>query len=555
MKKTVHYSLLASLTLGLLFPYASARAADSPSPATASPVKHLVVIFQENRSFDNYFGTYPNAPGFRPLPGTPAAEGIPQGSYNLDENGKQVAPFLFSNEELQTADVNHNFDDMAKAVNGGKMDGFYMASENHAKGTGRIAMGYYDYNALPAYWQYAQHFSMADHFFQPIFGPSTPGALYLVAAQSGNAGNAIKGDPVPAFGPLGGDGGKRWEPLTYANIGDKLSAKGISWSWYQGGYAAADQTYSSHHNPFQYFKNYDTGAYASNLKDYNDFKKDLDNRSLPAVSYVKGAYGDDEHPGLGNQSTPTAEDFSVQTINDLMRTDYWKDTAVIITYDESGGYWDHMAPPQLQPSPDGLAGAGPRIPMILVSPYSKMNFVSHTTYDHTSILKFIEWNWGVDALNSRDASVSNITDMFDFDHPNFAPYVYPLQQIHTNPYGTAAAVQFNNAPLAQTIIGEYAFYDKDKQLMIPVTDLARSLNAVVSYNPDTKTVTLAYNNHSVDLKLNSDQASADGAGVTLEKAVWVSSSSHAYLSQAAVHNLPGVSLTKNAQGVVVIETK
>lgn len=553
MKTLVSLTAAAAMTAGLLVPFATAQAAENDGTATNSPIKHLVVIYQENRSYDNYFGTYPSAPGFNALPGTPKAEGIPDGSYNLDEKGNKVAPFLFTKEELQTPDVDHGFDDMAKAANGGKMDGFYMASENHSKGTGRLAMGYYDYNALPAYWQYAQHFSMADHFFQPVFGPSTPGALYLVAAQSGNAGNPMKGDPVPAYGPLGGDGGKRWEPLTYKNIGDELSAKGVSWGWYQGGFAAADNSYSSHHNPFQYFSNYNN--YAGNLKDYNDLEKDIDNHTLPAVTYVKGAYGDDEHPGLGNQSSPTAEDFSVETINDIMKSDYWKDTAIIVTYDESGGYWDHVAPPQLQPSPDGLAGAGPRIPALVISPYSKQNYVGHEQYDSTSILKFIEWNWGVDALNNRDASANNLLDLMDFSNPNFTPYMYPLQEMHTNPFGTAASVQFNNAPLAQTIKGEYAFYGKDKDVMVPISDIARSLNAKVSYDASTMTVTLAYNNHTAALKLNSNQASADGAGVTLEKATWISSSSHGYIPLSAVHNLPGLSVGATAQGTPVIQTK
>jgi phospholipase C len=553
MKKIVSLSIAATLTAGLLLSSTNALAVENAGTATHSPIKHLIVIYQENRSFDNYFGTYPNAPGFKALPGTPKAEGIPQGAYNLDEKGNKVTPFLFSKEEVQTLDVNHGFDDMAKAVNGGKMDGFYMASENHTKGTGRIAMGYYDYNELPAYWQYAQHFSMADNWFQPVFGPSTPGALYLVAAQSGNAGNAIKGDPVPAFGPLGGDGGKRWEPLTYKNIGDELSAKGITWSWYQGGYAAADASYSSHHNPFQYFKNFGDGVYANNLKDYNDLQRNIDNHTLPSVTYVKGAYGDDEHPGLGNQSTPTAEEFSVETINSIMKSDYWKDTAIVITYDESGGYWDHVAPSQLQTGPDGLAGAGPRIPAIVISPYAKSNFISHVQYDTTSILKFIEWNWGVDALNNRDASANNILDMLDFVHPNFTPYMYPLQAIRSNAFGTAAPIQLNNAPLAQTINGEYAFYDKDKDIMIPISDIARSLNANVSYDPSTMTVTLSYNNHTMALKLNLDQAVADGKNIALEKATWISKSSHGYISLQAIHNLPGLTVSKN-EGTAVIQT-
>jgi phospholipase C len=190
----------------------------------------------------------------------------------------------------------------------------------------------------------------------------------------------------------------------------------------------------------------------------------------------------------------------------------------------------------------------------VISPYAKQNYISHTPYDTTSLLKFIEWNWGVDALNNRDAAANNITDMLDFDHPNFTPYMYPLQSIRSNANGTAAAVMFNNAPLAQTINGEYAFYGQDKDIMIPINDIARSLNAEISYDASTMTVTLKYSGHTASLKLNSAQARADGKDVALEKATWIAKSGHGYISLQAVHNLPLLSVTKNADGTPVIAT-
>lgn len=421
---------------------------------TQTPIKHTVVIFQENRSFDNYFGTYPYAPGFHPLPGTPTnvanfqdvAENVYHAVYNPDQYGNPVYPQLLT--QLDTTDVDHNYNDMIAMVDDGKMDKFYYENQYvYSKHDGNIAMGYYDYNSIPALWQYAQHYAMADHWFQPVYGPSTPGALYLVAAQSGNNSSAaITGDPPPAFAPYGGDnpvykGNYSVAPvLTYQNIGDELSSAGRTWAWYQGGWDDANAVpngaysstgpanlYSAHHNPFQYFQNYQNGNYKNNLKDYNNLATDIQNGNLPEVSFVKAEYGEDEHPGgLPSQSNPSAEDFTVKTINQIMNSPYWNDTAIILAYDESGGNYDHVAPPNLQPGPDGLQGDGPRIPAIVISPYAKQNYVSHTTYDTASILKFIETNYGVSALNNHDANVNNITEMFDFQHPNFQPYIYQL---------------------------------------------------------------------------------------------------------------------------------
>ncbi|MDB5052293.1 MAG: hypothetical protein JWM44_343 [Bacilli bacterium] len=530
-------------------------AANATDQTTTTPIKHTIIIYQENRSYDSYFGTYPNAPGFNALPGTPKAEGIPAGSYNLDENGNKVAPFLFDPNQLTTEDVDHNFDDMVGAYDNGKMDNFYAASEKHKKGTGKVAMGYYDYQSIPYYWQYAQHYSLADHFFQPVFGPSTPGALYLISAQSGNSTNPIKGDPVPAYGPLGGDKGNRAEGLKYKNIGDVLNEKGISWAWYQGGYTKADSSYSSHHNPFQYFDNYDKGAYKNNMKDYDAFAQDVANGTLPAVVYIKGAYGEDEHPGASGQSNPTAEDFSVKTINTIMKSKYWKDSAIIVTYDESGGYWDHVAPTQVKAGPDGLQGNGPRIPAIVISPFSKENYVSNTEYDTTSILKFIESNYKLDSLNNRDKAANNILDMFDFDHPNFTPFIFQSDESKmTSSYGIPAKIQFNNAILAKGLVDENAFIDSNNNVMVPIVDLARNLNATISYDNSTQMITLKYSDHTVNLTLHSDAANIDGNAVALNGKIWDSPTNHGYISTLSLSDLPGLTVQLDDKGVT-IQTK
>jgi phospholipase C len=509
---------------------------------TTTPIKHTIVIYQENRSFDNYFGTYPNkAPGFKPLPGTPTdVNNIPAGAFNPDENGNPVYPHLFPNDQLQTKDVDHGFDNMVKMVDGGKMDMFYQI--NNKRGVGDIAMGYYDYNAIPAYWQYAQHFALADKFFQPVYGPSTPGALYLVAAQSGTKDQPIKGDPTPKNGPFGGDNPKSAlnYNLTYKNIGDVLTENNHSWNWYEGGWDAASnnptsaeaKTYSPHHAPFQYFQNYEDGKYKNNLKDANDFTTDIQNGTLPEVSFLKADYPNDEHPGY---STPEGQNFVAKTINSVMNSKYWKDTAIIVTYDESGGYWDHVAPANVTPGPDGLQGTGPRIPALVISPYAKQNFVSHTEYDSTSILKFIESNYKLPALNNRDASANNLTDMFDFRHPDFARYMYndgSLKPAKT--WGTPINIQINNALMGVSNPTEAAYVNKKGEVMVPLEDFARSINA---HN---------LKNNANYMALLNKQGDEYG-----ESRVWISPTHHAYVSLKVLVDALGWSSTTQGDTVTV----
>lgn len=564
-----------------------AEKADSAEAKTASPIHHTVVIFQENRSFDNYFGTYPYAPGFKALPQTPqdvrnlnyVTGSVTRDAYgpvyNPDANGNPVYPWHDAGKAaIQETDVNHGYGPMISMVNGGKMDMFYMVNHNSGKPTdtndkGLLSMSYFDYNEVPAYWQYAQHYALADNYFQPAYGPSTPGALYLVAAQSGNGGQVdsntnpnarITGDPSPKNGPFGGDStnGLKYN-LTYPNIGDKLSSTNQSWAWYAGGWDAAKKdpssdaakTYSPHHNPFQYFQNYEDGKYNNNLKDYDSFTKDIQNGNLPAVSFIKAGYGDDEHPGTGNQSTPSAEEFTVNTINQIMNSPYWKDTAIIVTYDESGGFYDHVAPPTITPNADSLQGDGPRIPTLVISPYAKQNYVSHVQYDHSSILKFLEWNYHLPALNGKDAAANNMLDMFDFEHPNLLPYMYNDGEL-TSPSagGTPVNVQLNNAILGVSHVGEAPFIDAKGNVMVPLDDFARSINGYVTQTKNNR-VLLETTEKQIEWKLHGNNAFVDGKPVHLETNVWESPAGNTYIPLKSAVELLGWSMSTEGNTVTI----
>ncbi|MGG1401645.1 alkaline phosphatase family protein [Bacillus salipaludis] len=560
----------------------------APELKTASPIKHTVVIFQENRTFDNYFGTYPYAPGFKLLPGTPkdvrnfkyVTGSVPRdvngNIYNPDSNGNPVYPWHDAGKgEIQETDVNHGYTAMFSMADEGKMDKFYQVNHDSGKPTdtndkGLLSMSYFDYNEIPAYWQYAQHFAMADNYFQPVYGPSTPGALYLVAAQSGNGNETtntntnpkaqITGDPSPKNGPFGGDStnGLKYN-LTYKNIGDELSASNQSWAWYAGGWDAAKadpasaeaKTYSPHHNPFQYFQNYEDGKYDNNLKDYNNFAKDIDNGNLPSVSFIKAGYGDDEHPGTGNQSTPSAEEFTVDTINKIMSSPYWKDTAIIVTYDEGGGFFDHIAPPTVTPNADGLQGDGPRIPAMVISPYAKENYVSHVQYDHASVLKFLEWNYGLPALNSKDANANNMLDMFDFEHPNFLPYMFndgDLTAKSSN--GPVAEVQLNNALLGVSHPGEASFVDNKGNVMVPLDDFARSINGLVTQTKENRLV-LTTNDKDIEWKVQGSTAFVDHKPVHLITPAIKSKTGITYIPLKSAVDILGWSMEKQGNTIVV----
>jgi phospholipase C len=555
---------------------------------SVSPIKHTVVIFQENRTFDNYFGTYPYAEGFDPLNGTPkdvrnfkyTAGNVTKDAngnvYNPDSSGNLIYPWHDAGKaNIQETDVNHGYSAMISMVDGGKMDKFYQVNHDSGKPTdtkdkGLLAMSYFDYQDIPAYWQYAQHFALADNYFQPVYGPSTPGAFYLIAAQSGNGNETasntnpnsqITGDPSPKNGPFGGDStnGLKYN-LTYPNIGDELSAAKQTWAWYAGGWDAAKadpsspeaKLYSPHHNPFQYFQNYEDGKYNSNMKDYKNFTQDISSGNLPAVSFIKAGYGEDEHPGTGNQSTPSAEDFTVKTINQIMNSPYWKDTAIIVTYDEGGGFYDHIAPPTVNPNKDGLQGDGPRVPAFVISPYAKENYVSHVQYDHASILKFLEWNYKLPSLNSKDSQANNLLDMFDFERPNFLPYMFNNGNLTgKSRYGTSVKVQLNNALLGVSHMGEAPFADSKGNIMVPLADFARSINGYVIKTKENRLL-LKTSEKKIEFKVEGNTAFIDAKPVHLETPAWKSPTGITYVPLKSVVNILDWSMKNEGDSVIVM---
>jgi phospholipase C len=516
----------ALISLGLVAPLNSAP---NGGGSTSTPIQHLVIVFQENVSFDHYFGTYPIAanpsgePKFFPKSGTPTVNGYTPALlfHNPNLNPLNVAgatnPFRLDRSQAVTSDQDHDYNDEQKAFDMGAMDLFPLrvgtAGPPPSAGLPPLAgsivtttglnMGYFDGNTVTALWNYAQHFAMSDNSYSTTFGPSTPGMLNLISGQTngvlmtanstagnevadGAGGLTVVGDPDP-IGPqiigtlddcsnptrgqvqMGGKGAK--------NIGDLLNAANVTWGSFMGGFrpssvvngqavcktshqniAGATVTdYIPHHAWFQYYASTANPHHiapsvaeighngpANHGYDLADFYTAVKAGNFPAVNFIKAAAYQDGHAGY---SDPLDEQtFLVNLINFLQQQPSWKNTAVIVMYDDSDGWYDHQMGPIVNPSSGpmdfltgtgfcgnpstalpgvdpanlhalGRCGYGPRQPLLVISPWARQNFVDHAVTDQTSVLRFIEDNWlGGQRIGqgSYDGIASSIGQMFNF---------------------------------------------------------------------------------------------------------------------------------------------
>jgi phospholipase C len=384
----------------------AARADDRNPVATQTPIGHVVVIYQENVSFDHYFATYPHAlnppdePRFVARPWTPTVDGLGEGLL-APNNPNAVQPFRLARSQFQTADQDHGYQHEQEAFDSGLMD-LFVEKVGRGNGPGGEpggqVMGYYDGNTVTALWNYAQAFAMSDNSHSTTFGPSTPGALNLVSGQTHGfaqtsgavtANGTVVGDPQPTGDICDNrDSTTSIDPAN-RNVGDLLNEKGITWGWFQGGFRDCSQSHANkagvvskdyipHHEPFQYYASTANPGHlpptsvamigrsdqANHQYDLSDFWAAVDAENLPAVSFLKAAAYQDGHAGY---SDPLDEqEFLVSTVNRLERSRYWPDIAIIIAYDDSDGWYDHALGPIVNQSQDpprdalGPAGCGAR---------------------------------------------------------------------------------------------------------------------------------------------------------------------------------------------------
>ncbi|MBV9973671.1 MAG: hypothetical protein JO135_10090 [Candidatus Eremiobacteraeota bacterium] len=470
-----------------------------PQPAVqrnqliARRINHVFIIYEENRSFDNEFGTFPGANGVW------SAEARTHGFYQrATPNGPVITPFKLTDPDVYYE--NNARAVLNDAINGGKMDNFVAVQARALKaGTdaqrasvGAEAMYHLDCDTIPFTWAFAKRFALFDNFFQALRSPSTPSNIEIIAAQNGLTQYArhptllppqvtLPGDPIfadldPQFGPYESQPKQVQIDQTYANVllmlqrgsvgavvndaNDIQQDKGviarfgpdaIPWRWYEEGYAEPHAGLIAHHVAPQYF-----GYVVNNdimrgqMRDLSAFYSDLSSGALPprGLFYLKGGShntlglrpanqdpavqrsfnGDDDHPGYTDQQI--SEAFVASLVSAIAQSRYWNDSAIVITWDDSGGYWDHVPPHDFERCPDGYpCGDGERVPAIVISPFAKSGAIVHSFSDQDSVLKFVETTFGLPAMASlpdeepylplgpRDgnALLSNLSDAFDTD--------------------------------------------------------------------------------------------------------------------------------------------
>ncbi len=429
-------------------------------------IQHIVVIYLENHSFDNLFGLFPGADGLLGRTGWPpqlGPDGKPYATLppvmNTDprpkddpNKGKPIvdpdfptnlinAPFRIDQYvplDKKTHDIVHKFYQNQAQIDGGKNDKFVQYSDAQA-----LSYGFYDIRGTKI-WKLAQEYTLADHFFMGAFGgsflnhqwticactPVFPNAPDAAKAHVDDAGTVTldgkftmsnDGQVTPdgyavntiysVFQPhpAGSEQSRLLPAQTAATIGDRLSDKGISWTWYSGGWNDAiggdaaktkSNAFQFHHQPFAYFAKYGDGTpgRAEHLKDETDLDAAIDNGTLPAVVYYKPVGIDNQHPGYADVSM--GDEHTAQLVDRIRKSKLWKSTVIIITYDENGGFWDHVAPPGKDKGGDRW-GPGSRVPALIVSPFARKHFVDHTVYDTTAILRLIEERYGLEPLGGE----------------------------------------------------------------------------------------------------------------------------------------------------------
>ena len=413
-------------------------------------VNHVVVIYMENHSFDNLYGSFSGANGLQnanasnetqvdatgtpytvlpAIPGTPTfPTNLPNGIFNIDQ---------YVANDVITQDVLHRYYQEQMQIDGGKMDKYALYNSNSAG----LSQGYYNTSLIPLLTM-AKNYTVCDNFYHSAFGgsflnhqwliasasPTFPNAPASIVATVDANGNVITDGQVTPDGyvvntsysvntphPAGTAADVLVPNQTNPTIGDRLNDKNVSWAWYSGGWDNAlagnpDPNFQFHHQPFVYYKNYADGTALKkeHLKDETDFIAAAQAGTLPAVSFVKPLGTYNEHPGYSDVAL--GENHALELINDVLNGPNGKDVVIILTYDENGGFWDHVAPPVI----DTKWGPGTRVPALIISPFAKKGYVDHTQYETVSILSFIEKRWNLTPLASRDKNANPLSNAFSF---------------------------------------------------------------------------------------------------------------------------------------------
>jgi phospholipase C len=399
-------------TLNLPAPAAAAQ------PDTKTPIKHFIFMMQGDRSFDNYFGTYPGADGI--------PDGVCQKAIVTGTDSACVKPFPLHGQTPPTLgagsiEINNQYD-------GGRMDGFVAAYQSEGR-DGSPTMGYYDRRDLATYWDLADNYVLFDKFFSSTrLGIGTNRSYWVSASRppTGSSQAAVQA----AY-------------AKQATIFDRLQASGVDWKFYVQGYnAALNFRTISKSNPssqplrvplLNYARFVDDPALRSHIVDLSQYYRDLDQNTLPAVAYVASS-GPSERSA---RSIAGGQKLVTDLVGGLMVSKYWNSSAFLLSYDGTGGWYDHVAPPQVDSN-----GYGLRVPALLVSAYARSGYVDSRASDYTSALAFIEQNWGLSPLAGRDRAADPLTDAFNFRQQPRPPLVQFGQPVSTEQPSHSVAIVY-----------------------------------------------------------------------------------------------------------------
>lgn len=383
--------------------------AEAQVPAGATQIKHVVFILKENHTLDNYFGAFPGADG---------------ASTGRIHTGKIVN--LGNAPNFIAEDILHDNLSCLIGMDGGKMDGFDLISGAFQQGR---LMNYtrYRQDQIPNYWALATRFVLADEFFTSVHGPSFPNHLFTIAAQSGGAIDNPPGSVWGCDGGLGamvptvqtdGSRGHTRPCFDFTTVADSLNAAGLSWHYYGAPSGVRGYQWSA----FDAIRHIRFGPqWKTNVRPDKRFISDVARNDIATMTWITTESGRSEHPEVSGVCA--GENSTIAMVNAIMKSPAWDSTVIFISWDDFGGFYDHVPPPRL----DAL-GLGPRVPLLIISPFVKSGFIEHQQLEFASVVKFVEEVFGLPFLTARDANSNDMFDAFDFQDAPLLPMPLPLRR-------------------------------------------------------------------------------------------------------------------------------
>jgi phospholipase C len=479
------------LSLGLLFLASfsgslQAQAKNPPNtgkPGDITVIQHIIFIIKENRSFDNYFGQYPGA------------DGATSGTTSTG----QVLTLRHTPD--QVVDIGHEWVAALTAVDNGKMDRFDLIPFGDMNGQ-YLAYSQMYPGDVANYYSYAQNFVLADRMFSSVHGDSFENHLYAIAAQAGGVITQKVGSPSsPKWGcdaapnfllqaedETDGVISEIFPCFDFETLADRLDSAGISWKYYAPGEGQSGYAYNTY-DEINHIRN--TSLWTEHVVSDTQFAADAASGNLPAVSWlVTGP--DNEHPPA---SACQGENWTVQQLNTLMNGPNWSTAAVFLTWDDFGGFYDHVPPP-----PMDIYGLGPRVPLLIISPYALAGTVSHTQYEFASVLKFIEDRFNLAPLTQRDANANDTTDSFNFSQTPLPALILKPQ---TCPIQGASDIYFGGQTVGTASVPYALTLTNIRTTPITISKIALTPN----FKQTNKCTTLAVNGKcTINVSFNPTQS-------------------------------------------------